>query len=90
MKVLFENADKSVQLIEDAGVVTLSIDESKSIGGGEASGIVKVAGNAKVILDGALGLKLGEAYLNAHLPAAVVPLAKVIEGIANQAIAAIE
>lgn len=90
MKVLYQNADSSVKLVEDAGVISLSLSEQAQLGGGQAAGIVKVKGEGSIVLDAALGLKLGEALLNSHLPAAVLPLALVVEGIANQAISAIE
>lgn len=90
MKTIFTAFNGALTLTEDAGVISLNISEKASIGGGEAAGLLKVAGEASVVLDGATGLKLGEAALNAHLPASVQPLAVVIEGVANQAIAAIE
>lgn len=83
-------ANGAVTLTEDAGVFSLNFDESVSVGGGVAAGIAKVKGTGSVQLDAGLGLKLGEALLNAHLPASLLPLAQVIEGVANQAITAIE
>lgn len=80
----------AITLNEDSGVFTLSLADSASIGGGQAAGIVKVQGSASLVLDAASGLKLGEALLNAHLPVSVQPLALVVEGVANQAIAALE
>lgn len=90
MKNLYSNADGSVKLIEDAGVISLSFSEQLQLGGGAAAGIAKVKGEGSVVLDAGLGLKLGEALLNSHLPAAVLPLALVVEGIANQALSAME
>jgi hypothetical protein len=90
MKTIFSLAGGKVSLVEDAGVFTLNVSESASVGGGSAAGIVKVQGEGSVVLDAAAGVKLGEALLNAHLPASVLPLATVIEGVANQAVAAIE
>jgi hypothetical protein len=75
-----------VVLNEEGGVFTLSIAES--VGGGQASGLVK--GQASIVLDGAEALKLGEALLNSKLPANLQPMASVIEAVVNQAIAAIE
>lgn len=90
MKTIASFAAGAVTVTEENGVVSLNVDESMSIGGGQASGIVKVQGKGSIVLDGAMGLKLGEALLNSHLPATVLPLAMVVEGVANQAIAAIE
>lgn len=86
MKTLASLMGGAVVLTEEAGKVTLSFDES--LGGGAAAGIIK--GQGSVVLDGAAGLALGEKLLNAHLPAAMQPLAPVVEGIFNQAIAALE
>jgi hypothetical protein len=86
MKTIASFAGGAIVLTEDAGVFALSVDESVSVGGGEVAGIVKVQGKGSVVLDAALGLKLGEALLNAHLPPALVPLAQVVEGVANQAL----
>ena len=86
MKVLFSAVGGALVLSEDAGKVSLSWDES--LGGGAAAGIV--VGKGSLVLDAPMGLGLGEILLNAHLPASVQPLAAVIEGVANQAVAAIE
>lgn len=90
MKVLASFAGGAVQLTEDKGVFSLSIDESVSLGGGQAAGVVKAAGKGSIQLDAELGLKLGEALLNSHLPAAVQPLAQAVEAIVNQAVKALE
>lgn len=90
MKTIASYANGAVTLVEDQGVISLNIDESISAGGGQAAGIVKIQGKGSVVLDGQMGLKLGENLLNAHLPTTVQPLAQVVEGIANQAIASLE
>ena len=86
MKTIFTAFGGALVLTEQSGVFTLSWDES--LGGGEAAGIVSGSGSIK--LSGILGLQLGEKLLNAHLPVSVQPLALVVEGVANQAIAALE
>ena len=86
MKTLLSLANGALTVTEDSGKVTVSFDES--LGGGQAAGVVK--GQGSIILDGTSGLQLGEKLLNAHLPASVQALALVIEGVANQAIKAIE
>lgn len=90
MKTIFSAANGAVQLVEDGGVFTLQLSESASLGGGQAAGVLKVQGQGSVILDGQTGLKLGEAMLNAHIPAPLLPLAQVVEGVANQAVALLE
>lgn len=85
-KQVFSALGGALVLSEAEGVFTLSFDEA--LGGGEAAGILK--GQGSLVLDGKMGLQLGEKLLNSHLPPAVVPLAQVIEGVANQAIQALE
>jgi hypothetical protein len=86
MKTLLSVANGALTVTEDGGKVSLNFDES--VGGGAAAGIVK--GQGSIVLDANMGLQLGEKLLNSHLPASVQPLAQVIEGVANQAIQAIE
>jgi hypothetical protein len=90
MKVLMSVANGAVQLVEDGGVVSLTVDKDLVIGGGAAAGMLEVDGKGSVKFDANTGIKLGEALLNAHLPASVQALAAVVEGIANQAIKTIE
>jgi len=90
MKTIYSVQNGAITITEDAGVFSLNISEKASVGGGEVAGIVKVQGEGSVQLDAATALKLGEALLNSHLPSSVQSLAAVIEGVANQAIAAIE
>lgn len=90
MKTILSLADGAVVLNEDAGVFTLQAQDSAAVGGGQAAGLLKVQGAASIVLDAESGVKLGEALLNAHLPAPVQPLAQVVEGIANQALKALE
>lgn len=90
MKPIATFANGAVKIVEDAGVFSIVADESVNVGGGQAAGIVKIVGSATITLDAETGLKLGESLLNSHLPAAVQPLALVVEGVANQAIKALE
>ena len=90
MKTIFTAANGAITLTENAGVFTLSFDES--LGGGAAAGVIKGAGS--IIFNAASGsasaISLGEALLNAHLPASLAPLATVVEGIVNQALTKLE
>ena len=86
MKTIFSSFGGALTLTEQSGVFTLSWNES--LGGGQASGII--SGKGSVVLNAETGLKLGEALLNAHLPASVQPYATIVETVANQAIAALE
>lgn len=90
MKTILSIANGAVILSENEGVFSLNLIDSASVGGGEAAGVIKVSGQASIILDAQSALKLGEALLNSHLPPAMQPVAQIIEGIANQAIAALE
>lgn len=89
-KTILSLAGGAVTLVEDAGKFTLAVDESISLGGGKAAGLVKVAGQGSIVLDGATGLQLAQALLNGILPASLQPLATVVEGIVDQAIASLE
>lgn len=82
----FTKGQVKLSITEDAGKIAVNIEEG--VGGGDAAGIGK--GKQSFELDAEMGLQLGEKVLNAHLPASVQPLALVIEGVANQAIKAIE
>jgi hypothetical protein len=89
MKTVFSALGGALVLTEEGGVLTLSLDES--LGGGAAAGVLK--GQASVVLDAANGVKLGEAALNGVIQAkapALLPLAEVVEGVANQALQALE
>ena len=86
MKTIISLLGGAVVLTESGGVFTLALTES--VGGGQASGIVK--GSGSVILDGYDGLQLGEALLNAHLPATMQPMASVVEAVVNTSIRALE
>lgn len=90
MKTIVTLAGGVVTVTENAGVFSVNLVDNVSVGGGEAAGIVKVAGTASATLDAATGLKLAEALLNSHLPVAVAPLATVVESIVNTAVAALE
>lgn len=90
MKTIFTGLNGALTITEDAGVFSLNITEAVYIGGGEMSELLKVQGQGSVVLDSKTALKLGESILNSHLPASVLPLAQVIEGVVNQAIASIE
>ena len=90
MKTIFTALGGALVLTEQGGVFTLSFAEAAAVGGGQAAGVIKVQGAGSVVLDGATGLKLGEALLNSHLPASLQALATVVEGVANQAITALE
>lgn len=85
MKTLLTAFNGALTITEDAGV--FSINFSESLATGEFAGLVK--GTGSVQLNATVGLKAGEALLNAHLPASAVALATVVEGVANQAIAAL-
>jgi len=85
-KVLLSLANGAVVVNEDAGVISVAINES--LGGGKSAGMIK--GSASIILDAEDGLKLGEQLVISHLPAAVQPLGQVVAGVINQAIDAIE
>lgn len=85
-KVLFSAQNGALQITENGGVVTLSINES--LGGGATAGVVQ--GTASIQLGAMQALQAGEKLLNAHLPASVASLAPAIEAVVNTAVAALE
>ena len=86
MKTLVSAFGGAVQIQEQALDIYLVFDAS--IGGGAASGIVEGSGKIK-IGSGSVGLKLGEAWLNAHAPASVQPFLIAAEAMINPAVAAL-
>ena len=86
MKTILSMFGGGLTLTEQSGTFTLSLNESA--GGGECAGFLK--GTGSLVLNGTQVLKIGEAFINSKLPAALAPLATVVEGIVNQAIAALE
>lgn len=86
MKELLNLGGGAVVLSEQAGDFVLSINEKAALGGGSASGVVSVQGSASVVLKGKLAFDLGMQILEAHSPAAIVPLEQGIEAIADGAI----
>lgn len=90
MKTIASFANGAISITEENGAMSLNFDEAASLGGGGATGIVKIQGKGSVALDGELALKLGEALAISHLPVAVQPLAEVLSGVINQAVKALE
>ena len=86
MKTLLSVMGGAITITEQNGVFSLNWNES--LGGGQAAGVLK--GSGSIQLSGQQLLELGENALNEHLPASAVPVAKVVEGIANSAITAAE
>ena len=83
MKTLLSLAGGALVLTEQAGVVTLSLDKSLSLGGGSAAGVLEVEGQGSVKLSGAQLLLLGEALLNPRVPAAILPEVQAGEALLN-------
>jgi hypothetical protein len=85
MKTLFSAFGGAILVTEQNEIVTVTLDES--VGGGQASGVV--VGKGTIVFQGPQAIKLAAALLNSVLPAALLPLAQVVEGVAAQAIAAL-
>lgn len=86
MKTLATLFGGKVLITENAGVV--SFTENFSAGGGKTAGIAGVG--ATETLNAYQGLLAGQALLNAHLPAALQPIATDVEAIADVAVQAAE
>ena len=90
MKTILSLANGAVMITEENGVFSLALDFQGQLGGGQAAGVIEGEGKGSVKLNAEQGVMLGEALLNAHIPASMLPLAKVIEGIANQVLKSAE
>lgn len=86
MKVLLNLGNGALVLSEQAGVFTLALNAQAQVGGGEAAGVVAVQGSGSIVLNGKLAFDLGMKILEAHSPAAIVPLEQIVQGIADTAI----
>lgn len=87
MKQLVSVGNGAVVLSEQAGDFTLSFNKDLLVGGGLAAGIVEIEGSGKLVLKGKMAFDLGMAILEAHSPAALVPLEVGAAAIADSAIA---
>lgn len=85
-KVIFNIGNGALVLSEQGGDFTLALSDQVAVGGGAASGIVSAQGSGSIVLHGKQAFDLGMALLEAHSPAAVVPLEEAVQGIADAAI----
>jgi hypothetical protein len=72
---------------EDGGAFNVAIDDSFTVGGGVAAGVITVSGKASLSLSGKQAFDLGMALLEAHSPAPIATIEKAAQGIADAAIA---
>lgn len=86
MKELMNIGNGAVILTEQGGDFTLSVNEQAAVGGGAASGIVSVKGSGSVVIKGKLAFDLGMKLLEAHSPAAIIPIEAAVQAIADGAI----
>lgn len=89
MKELLNIGNGALILGEQGGDFTLTISEQAALGGGSAAGIVAAQGSGSVILKGKLGFDLGMKLLEAHSPAAIVPLEVGAAAVVDAAVAAL-
>jgi hypothetical protein len=78
----------ALTVVESGGNLVAAFSETKSVGGGEAAGIIQVVGTGSITLSGLQALKLAEALLNHVLPAAAQTIAQPIENFINSEVAA--
>ena len=88
MKTLFNIGNGAITLTELAGAFTLTFDKDLLAGGGAALGIISIEGSGKIVMQGKLAFDLGMRILEAHSPAALVPLEVGGQAIADAEIAA--
>lgn len=86
MKTLLSLANGAFTITEQGGVFTISLNDKVSVGGGKAAGIVSLQGAGSIVLSGKQAFDLGMALLEAHSPAALVPIEEGAQAIADAAI----
>jgi hypothetical protein len=86
MKTLLNLGNGALVLTEEGGAFTLTFSDKAALGGGSAAGVVSVQGSGSLVLEGKLAFDLGMKLLEAHSPAALVPLeaaaASIVDGVA--------
>ena len=87
MKTIFNLGNGAITLTEQAGQFTLAFNKDLLAGGGKALGIVELEGSGKLVLQGKVAFDLGMAILEAHSPAALLPLEEIGQAAADVAIA---
>lgn len=87
MKTLLSLDGGVLVITEEGGAFTLTINESASIGGGLAAGVVSVKDAGSIVLSGKQAFDLGLKLLEAHSPAAFVPAEEAVGAVADAAIA---
>ncbi len=87
MKQLLNVGNGALVLNEEGGSLSLEFNESLLVGGGEAAGIISIKGSGSVVLSGRQGLHLLLKAIEAHSPAALVPMEQAAEAIIDSAIA---
>lgn len=86
MKEILNIGGGAVILSEQAGDFILAFNEQAAIGGGAAAGIIQIQGAGLVVLKGKMAFDLGMKLLEAHSPAALVPLEEGLKTIVDGAI----
>lgn len=89
MKELLNLGNGAVVVSEQAGDFTLALSETAALGGGSAAGVVSVQGSGSVILKGKMAFDLGMKLIEAHSPAALVPIEEGAAAIVDSTIAAL-
>ncbi len=79
----------SLVVSESGGAISVAIQESQSVGGGAAAGVLSVQGSGSVSLSGKQGFDLMMALIEAHSSAAIVPIEKEAQALADAGIASL-
>ena len=87
MKTLASLFAGAVTITEQAGVVKLNFNDSASLGGGAAAGWLAISGQASIVLNGKQDFDLIMATIEAHSPAALVPIEQGAQTVGDAAIA---
>jgi len=85
MKTLLNVGNGALVITEEAGDFTIAVSKAALVGGGSVTGIVSLKGEAKIVVKGKLAFDAGMKLLEAHSPAALVPIeqgaAAVVDGV---------
>jgi hypothetical protein len=86
MKTLLNAGNGALVITEQGGDFTFTFSEQAALGGGAAAGIVSVQGAGSVVIKGKVGFDLAMKMIEAHSPAALVPIEQGAQALGDAAI----
>jgi hypothetical protein len=89
MKVLLNALNGALVISENAGNITIALNDSVNVGGGKAAGIVSLQGQGSVVLEGKVAFDLGMAFAESHSPSILVPFEEGAQAAGDAAISSL-